>query len=108
MVVAGYLLWRHTPKNINCFYGYRTSRSMKNADTWNFANKHCGKLWLVIGSILLPISTFVHIPFFKSPDDVVGILCIILLTIQLFVMLLTIPFTEKALRNRYHEDGTIK
>lgn len=33
MIVAGFLMWKHPPKKINGFYGYRTTRSMKNQDT---------------------------------------------------------------------------
>ena len=35
------------PKSINSLYGYRTARSMKNQQTWDFAHRVCGKLcWL--------------------------------------------------------------
>lgn len=64
-----YISWQHTLKTINCFYEYRTSRSMKNSDIWIFVNKCCNKLWLVIGGALLPISAIVYISFFKSTDN---------------------------------------
>lgn len=34
MILGGRIMWKHSPKNINCVIGYRTSRSMKNIDTW--------------------------------------------------------------------------
>ncbi len=47
-------LWRnHPPKEINAFYGYRTSMSMKNADTWAYAHRYCGKIWYICGWVLL-------------------------------------------------------
>lgn len=35
----GIFLTVHDPKNINGLIGYRTSRSMRNMDTWNFAHE---------------------------------------------------------------------
>ena len=32
-------------------FGYRTSMSMKNKDTWEFAHKYCGKVWYVCGMV---------------------------------------------------------
>ena len=49
MITAGNMMWKHAPKKINRIIGYRTARSMKNIDTWNFAQKHCGRLWWKIG-----------------------------------------------------------
>ena len=35
---------KKAPKEINSVFGYRTSMSMKNKDTWEFAHKYCGKV----------------------------------------------------------------
>ena len=35
MVIGGRMMWKHCPKHINGMSGYRTTRSMKNMDTWN-------------------------------------------------------------------------
>ena len=55
MLVFGWLLAHKTPRK-NAIYGYRTGMSMKNNDTWVFANRYCGKLWIKCGLILLFIS----------------------------------------------------
>lgn len=44
VIVTGRIMWKHYPKNINGLVGYRTTRSMKNMDTWRFANEYCGRL----------------------------------------------------------------
>lgn len=41
MVLCGYLMYKHTPKDINGLVGYRTAMSMKNQETWDFANNYC-------------------------------------------------------------------
>ena len=56
MVIAGYFMYKHSPKDINGIIGYRTKLSMKNQETWDFAQKFCGKLWLKIGGIMLLLS----------------------------------------------------
>ena len=43
MVIVGRMMWKHCPKHINGMLGYRTTRSMKNMDTWKFAHDYCGK-----------------------------------------------------------------
>ena len=41
MIGFGRGFMKHPPKTINMVYGYRTSMSMKNKETWDFA--HTGK-----------------------------------------------------------------
>ncbi len=108
MMVAGYIMWKHTPKKINNFIGYRTSRSMQNTDTWKFAHEHCGKRWFVIGLVMLLPSIAVHIPFYNSTEDTLGVVCIIAMAIQLIALLASIFPTEKALKNTFNDDGTRK
>ncbi len=108
MMVAGYIMWKHTPKKINHFIGYRTSRSMQNTDTWKFAHEHCGKRWFVIGLVMLLPSIAAHIPFYKSTKDTLGIVCIVAMAIQLVVMVASIFPTENALKNTFNADGTRK
>ena len=36
MIACGWMMWKYCPKNINGLVGYRTSRSMRNMDTWKF------------------------------------------------------------------------
>ncbi len=38
MFGLGMYFCKNIPKEINCIFGYRTSRSMKNQDTWKFAH----------------------------------------------------------------------
>lgn len=56
MIGFGRYFMKKAPKEINSVFGYRTSMSMKNKDTWKFAHKYCGKVWYVCGIIMLPIT----------------------------------------------------
>ena len=63
MVALGRRMWKHPPKTINGVIGYRTSRSMMNRDTWEFAHHYSGKLWWKAGWLALFPSIVIHIPF---------------------------------------------
>ncbi len=106
MIIAGRIMWKHCPKNINLVLGYRTTRSMKNMDTWRFAHDYCGRLWWKIGLIMLVPSALIHIPFYHSNENMVGIIGIILMTIQFIVLIASIFPTESALKKAFFDDGT--
>ena len=95
MVIAGRMMWKHCPKHINSMLGYRTTRSMKNMDTWKFAHDYCGKLWWKIGWVMVIPSASIHIPLYHSDKNTIGFAGIILVTIQCFIMILSIYPTEK-------------
>ena len=40
LLFAGWMMQFHPPKKQNVWIGYRTTRSMKNAETWRFANTY--------------------------------------------------------------------
>ena len=94
-----------SPKEINSLFGYRTTMSMKNKDTWEFAHHYCGRLWLVLGMIMLPLSVIPMLFFINQDIDVVGIAGGIIEGIQVVVLLISIFPTEKALKKTFDENG---
>ena len=105
LIICGRLMWKQPPKNINGFVGYRTSRSMKNMDTWNFAHNYCGKFWWKLGWIFLFPSLIAHIPFYNSTDFKIGIVCLIIVSVQFIVLIASIFKTEHVLKNSFTETG---
>ena len=108
MLVFGIIMYKHAPKNINYIFGYRTSSSMKNDDTWKFAHEYSGRLWWRLGLIMLIPTVIVHIPFYNSNEDTIGIVATIVMTIQLIVLITSIFPTEIALKKAFNDDGTRK
>lgn len=95
-------LWKSNPPNkINDFYGYRTTRSMKSMETWNFAHRYYGRLWFISGIILTPATLLVMLLFHNEYEAV----SVILLTIQTIVIILEIFPTEAALKKNFDEHG---
>lgn len=108
MIIGGRMMWKHPPKNINGFMGYRTTRSMKNMDTWKFAHEYSGKLWWKLGWIILLPSILVHIPFYNSTDDEISVISLIVASVQIIVLIGSIYPTERALKNTFTESGLRK
>ncbi|MCI8490294.1 MAG: SdpI family protein [Lachnospiraceae bacterium] len=108
MIAAGYLMWKHSPEKINRMVGYRTARSMKNADTWKFANEYCGRLWWKIGWMMLIPSFLIHIPFRSGSESVIGIVGAVLCTVQCAVLVGAIFPVERALKRNFTLDGIRK
>ena len=106
MVVGGRMMWKHCPKHINGMLGYRTTRSMKNMDTWKFAHDYCGKLWWKIGWLMIIPSALVHIPLYHSDENTIGVAGGILVTIQCIILIVSIYPTEQALKKNFNDDGT--
>lgn len=65
-------------------FGYRTTRSIKNKNTWNFAHKYIGRLWKILALIMLPLSVIVMFFVLGSDADTVGTVGGIIVMIQLF------------------------
>lgn len=107
MLIGGYCMYKRPPKDINGLVGYRTAMSKKNRDTWAFAHDYCGRLWIKLGLILLIPTIIVQIPFAHSGVDTIGILTIIVDTIQLVVLIGSIVSVEKALKRTFDKNGTI-
>ncbi len=108
MILAGWFMWKHTPGKINHWAGYRTERSMKNGDTWKFANEYCGRLWWKLGwAILLP-SVLPVLLCLDSGEKTVGTVAVTVLMIQPGFLIAGIFLTEKALKETFDRDGNRK
>ena len=105
MLYFGWRFQKHPPKNINGFYGYRTSRSMKNQQTWDYAHRVCGKLWLRVGGIMLPFSLLAMLPALGRDVGTVGLWCIPVMGVQLVVLLGSIFPVERALKRNFDQFG---
>lgn len=108
MLFFGFSFTKHAPKNINYIYGYRTSMSMKNQDTWQFAHNYCGKLWRNAGLTLLIITVALGLVTMKSDIAVIENVTMILVITQILVVVGSIIPVEHALKNTFDSDGNRK
>ena len=87
-------------------FGYRTSMSMKNKDTWEFAHKYCGKVWYVCGMVMLPITVIFMLLVIGKNEDCVGSMGGIICGVQLIPLIGSILPTEIALKKNFDKNGT--
>lgn len=104
MLIFGILWKNHPPSNINWMYGYRSSMSMKNQETWKFAHMHNAKIWRWSGAIWLVVSILLMLLFNNSYEEVSEWISCIGLSI---IFLSLIP-TEVALKKRFDKDGNLR
>lgn len=108
MIGFGKLFLNKAPKEINYIFGYRTTMSMKNTDTWEFAHKYCGRIWFIWGRILLLLTIIAMLFVLGKDDDTVGMIGGIVCGFQLIPVLGSIYPTEKALKKTFDKDGNRK
>lgn len=108
MVFFGKYFLKSAPKEINSLFGYRTTMSMKNKDTWIFAHKYCGRIWFIAGLIMLPVTLLVMLFVLGKSEDIIGTVGSVICIVQLIPMVGAIVPTEKALKRNFDEDGNRK
>ena len=106
MIVVGKIMSVHCPKEINGIIGYRTRRSMKNEETWKFAHSYCGRLWWILGWIMVIPSIVAQIPFYNGTYEIIGIVGAIVVAVQCAILILSVIPTEIALKKVFPDDGT--
>ena len=108
MVYFGRRFFKSPPKSINATFGYRTTMSMKNWETWKLAHTVCGRFWFRCGRILLPLSVVPMLLVIGRGTETVGYTGVIIVFIQLVPMLCALPVTEHALRKKFDKNGMRK
>ncbi len=108
MIVIGHVFVKHPPRDINGIYGYRTSMSRKNRQTWNFAHYYCGKLWWKVGWVMCFLTLLLVLPIMGKGDDVIGLAVGSWICLECIVMVATIGIVERALKSKFDRNGNIR
>lgn len=95
-VMGGLIMKKHPPKTINGFYGYRTTKSMKNQDTWDFSQPFAAKKMIQYGwqICLLSLIGLFNIVSYKAT-------IYIALPVIIISAILMIWETESALKKKF-------
>ncbi len=105
MIGFGSLFYKKAPSKINAVFGYRTERSMKNQDTWQFAHTFFGRLSKKLGWIMLLVAVIVMLLLIGQSIDTIGRFGGIMCIIQTLIMIASIFPTERALKQTFNEKG---
>ena len=105
MVIFGTWFMRRPPKKISVNFGYRTARSMKNKDTWDFAHRHIGRLWRGWGWATMAVSLLIMYLVRHGGQATVGYVGLFLVCVQLIPFIGSILSTERALQRTFDRSG---
>lgn len=101
MLCFGRQFQRNPPKTINSGYGYRSTRSMRSQEAWDFAQTYSGQFWTRSGRPTLVGSLIWMLLLFGRDIGAVGSSAVILTGIQMLPLLAVIPATERALKRKF-------
>ena len=96
-VIVSLLLLKFPPKEINSFYGYRTSTSMETQEQWDFAQRYSSIMMLKCGIGMILISLIG--PFLTGVDA--AFLSISAIVVLLLPVAILFYKTEKAIKNKF-------
>ena len=108
MIRCGRRFQRGDAKTIDPMYGYRTAMSMKNQDTWDFAQRKMGEIWYKWGKILLIPSALPLLLVLGRDVATVGVVGAAVCFWQLIPMLGSIAVVEWALKKSFDKHGKRK
>lgn len=97
MALIGARFRKNPPKRVNWFFGYRTSRSMKSQEAWDYANRRMGEVWWSAGLFVGGASALVAALCWRNLKTV----SLWLLGFQMLAMLLTIVIIERDLKRKF-------
>ena len=95
-VLAGFVLWKFPPKEINYIYGYRSKRSMQSQAQWDLAQVYAGKRMMLYGGILT-LSCLLGLVF-KFKENIAVILGLSLMILTVIILIIDV---ERILKRQF-------
>lgn len=98
-VIAGFVMLMFPPQKINNLYGYRSSRSKKSQESWDYAQKYSSKELIKFG-VLLALSGLLGF-IFQPIRDTAMIIGLGLVIITVIVLIIRV---ESAIKNKFKSE----
>lgn len=108
MILLGFYFSKGGPKEVNMLFGYRTTMSTLNNDTWHYAQTLCGKLYLVSGLIEFVVTLLILYMLRNDPLRFFVNMSIGIMIVQVVIMVLVCIPVEYSLRKTFDKDGKRK
>ena len=106
MILFGRRFLNNPPRERNGWYGYRTNRSMKSQDTWDFAQQYMGEIWYKAGWALVLFAVPGQLLTLLAPTmESMCMWSIAPTTVEIIVMLAAIIPVERALKQKFDDNG---
>jgi len=101
MVVVGIRFLKFQPK-LKGVFGLRIDCAMTNEETWNFAHKYGGKLWIVLGIIMSVVIVLCMLIAININELIVGIIALIISMIELLVFIFSFSIIKKNIKKKFN------
>lgn len=102
-LVAGLVLLRRPPKEINYWYGYRTARSMKTQKNWEIAQRYSARQMVFSGIVMMVLGMLnLGVAISETTGVILGLCVLIACSYWVFRK------TERAIVNHTKSDMNIK
>ena len=108
VLLVGLLFLKVKIKDVNSVLGYRTSMSMKNQDTWDFANSYFPKVWIILSIGMIIVTLLLWLILNKQSESVVEKAATAITLTQTGLLVFSIIPCEIALRKNFDKDGNRK
>ena len=94
------------PREPNAWFGYRTARSMKSRDAWNFAQRKMGEVWGRWGYAMVPpVVVCQGLTLLCPTVDVMFLWSLPITAAEVVLLLLSMIPVERALKENFDEYG---
>lgn len=93
------------PEKIYTDFGYKTKLTLKNEDIWAFANQYCGKVWIKLGLIMIPISVAVMFIPRTMSENTISAFSVGLFVLQCIATLFSVRHIQGVLKATFDENG---
>ena len=105
LIAVGLYYTKCPPEKIYTDFGYKTSLTLKNDDIWAYAHQLCGKTWIKLGLIMIPLSIAIMvIPLFIS-ENAMSFFSVALFALQCVAVFFSFRKTKATLLTVFDEEG---
>lgn len=106
--ILGLICWRYPPKGPNWALGYRSRRARASDASWAFAQDLAGKIWFILGLVLLFVSLMVIGAQREQPIEAAAKVFIILFTVQVVCLAAAAVGVDLVLMKRFDRFGKLR
>ena len=108
MIILGRRFSKRPPDKISFVFGYRSSMSMKNKETWKFAHEQWGNIVCILGVALIPGSIVSMLLIMNSSTYTIDLVGVCICIAQILALTCSIIPVEYALKKNFDKDGNRK
>ena len=105
MIILGRKFMNNPPEKMNYAFGYRSERSMRNKNTWDFAHRYIGRLWFCAGVATAVATVAVVLVILGQSAESISVVMGCVVIIHLIPLLIPVFLTERALKKNFDENG---